>query len=456
MSDHAKGAHILVVDDDPDHLALTQRWLQLAGMQVTAAAGGRQALAVMERRRPDLVVSDLMMEELDGMRLLSAIHQLDAVLPVILISGQAEVRDAIQAAHLGVSDFITKPIREPDLVAAVERALQRAGGKQGAAVQAFGEGLVYRSAAMVELVERARLVAMGDTTLLLSGETGTGKEELAKAIHRASPRRQGPFVSINCSAMPEHLLESELFGHEKGAFTGANSRHVGLFQAADKGTLFLDEIGDMPANLQAKLLRVLQDFQVRPVGALKAVPVDVRIISATHHDLLSMVCSHEFREDLYYRLNVVPLLIPPLRDRREDIPLLIEHFLASLAGTKPSARRRFSPKGQEYLLQAALPGNVRQLRNLVERCVVLSTSEVIPDQLVVEALADQVGEVQSLDEAKHAFEHRYLVGLLRTTNGNVSTAARMAGRNRTEFYKLLGRHGLDAASFRAEAESAGQ
>jgi two-component system response regulator GlrR len=306
---------------------------------------------------------------------------------------------------------------------------------------------------MQELLGRARLVASGDSSVLITGETGTGKEVLARAIHDGGPRRAAPFVGINCSALPEQLLESELFGHEKGAFTGAVARHQGLFQAAHQGTLFLDEIGDMPLPLQAKLLRVLQDFRVRPVGSVRSVSVDVRTISATHRDLEDMVAKGEFRADLYYRLNVVPLRVPSLRERREDIPLLVEHFLDTLARRQGRAKKRLAPEAMQCLAAAALPGNIRQLQNVVEQCTVLSTSEVIPPGLVAEALRDQPGGILPLDEAKLAFERRYLVGVLRTTEGKVAAAARLAGRNRTEFYKLLQRHGLDPARFRPSLSS---
>jgi two-component system response regulator GlrR len=287
---------------------------------------------------------------------------------------------------------------------------------------------------------------------MLRGETGTGKELVARAIHDLGPRHDRPFVSINCSALPEQLLESELFGHEKGAFTGATTRHVGLFQAADSGTIFLDEIGDMPLALQAKVLRVLQDFAVRPVGGLQSVKIDVRVISATHQDLTEMVAQKLFREDLYYRLNVVPMKVPALRERAEDIPALVEFFLERLAERGDGEKRRFAPEARAALIQASYPGNVRQLQNVVERCVVLSNSKVIPKSMVVEALQDQAQGLPTLDEAKAGFERRYIASLLRATNGNVSAAAKIAGRNRTEFYNLLARHRLEPEAFRQREE----
>ncbi|MBT8429780.1 MAG: sigma-54 dependent transcriptional regulator, partial [Gammaproteobacteria bacterium] len=320
---------ILLVDDDSDHLALCNRWLSLSGYRVDSANGGTEALASLEQNRPDLVISDLIMDDMNGLHLLSEIHRQDPVLPTIIMSGKAGVPDALEAAHLGVTAFLEKPFEKESFLAAVAEAVDitPAPGFEDGDLKTSAGQLVYRSAVMQELIGRVHRVAAGTSTVMLSGETGTGKELIARAVHELGPRREAPFVSINCSALPGELLESELFGHEKGAFTGATSRHTGLFQAADGGTLFLDEIGDMPLSLQAKVLRVLQDFAVRPVGGLHAVKIDVRVISATHQDLAEMIEQKQFREDLYYRLNVVPLHVPPLRQRAEDIPALLEFFL---------------------------------------------------------------------------------------------------------------------------------
>lgn len=442
---------LLIVDDDQDHLALCERWLERSGYQVATALGGQEALASLEHTRPDLVVSDLIMDGMNGLKLLGEIHRHDPVMPTIIMSGKAGVPDAIEAAHLGVSGFLEKPFTKAALLDMVAGALDinTAPFPADGHLETAAGTLVYRAAVMQELMGRVHRVASGDSTVLLCGETGTGKELIARALHDLGARQDQPFVSINCSALPESLLESELFGHEKGAFTGANARHIGLFQAADGGTLFLDEIGDMPLALQAKVLRVLQDFSVRPVGGLQSTRINVRVISATHHNLAELVEQKLFREDLYYRLNVVPLFVPPLRQRAEDIPALVEHFLQQLATRAGSpATPRFAPEARTALIQAPFPGNIRQLRNVIERCIVLSASKVIPRSLVTEALQDQTLDMPTLDDAKAAFERRYLAGLLRATNGNVSTAARIAGRNRTEFYNLLGRYSLQPESFR--------
>ena len=447
MSSKPSKARILLVDDDPDMLKLLTVWLSNAGYLVDCAAGGAEALARIDRARPQLVVTDLVMDGMDGMTLLSEIHRNNPLMPVMMLSGQARIPDAVKATHLGSTAFLTKPVDRDDLLREVEAALPR-GGSDGRTLASFSADMVYQSPVMAELVDQAALVARGDITVFISGETGTGKEVLAKAIHAASARADSPFIGVNCGAIPEQLLESELFGHEKGAFTGANTRHDGLFKAADGGTLFLDEIGDMPLGLQVKLLRVLQDFAVRPVGSTRSVPINVRVISATHHELEQLVADGQFREDLYYRLNVVPLHMPPLSERREDIPLLLEHFLERHVERSCQERKRFAPDAMEYLASVSWPGNIRQLANAVELCATLSPGETIPLTMARKALREETAGLQTLKEAKHGFERKYLISVLRVTNGNVAAAARIAGRNRTEFYKLLGQHGLDAAEFR--------
>ena len=305
-------------------LNLLSTWLSGAGYDVSAAQRGEEALGQIEIAKPDLVITDLFMDGMDGMTLLTEIHNRNPLIPVIMLSGQAQIPDAVRATHLGTAAFLTKPVDKDDLLEAVTRHARQRRGEGGAA--AFGRNVVYRSSVMAELLEQAELLAAGDITVFINGETGTGKEVLARAIHDASPRADKPFIGVNCGAIPEQLLESELFGHEKGAFTGANAKREGLFKAADGGTLFLDEIGDMPLDLQVKLLRVLQDFEIRPVGSNTGIPVNVRIISATHNDLDQLVAAGEFREDLYYRLNVVPLHMPSLRERREDIGVPARSF----------------------------------------------------------------------------------------------------------------------------------
>lgn len=437
---------LLIVDDDADMLRLLEAWLSKVNYSVDTASSGQEALAQIDINKPDLVVTDLFMEEMDGMALLRRIHDSNPLMPVIMLSGQAAIPDAVKATHLGTSAFLTKPVDREVLIGEIAKhiAVHRKRNQGGL----FGETIIHQSARMAELLAQAELLAAGDITVFISGETGTGKEVLAKAIHNASPRREAPFIGVNCGAIPEQLLESELFGHEKGAFTGANSKHDGLFKAADGGTIFLDEIGDMPLGLQVKLLRVLQDFEVRPVGSLTNVPVNVRVISATHNNLEALVKAGEFREDLYYRLNVVPLEMPALRERREDISLLLNHFLMKQAQKTKSNLKQFDEDALAYLNTANWPGNVRQLANAVELCTTLTKGDEIPLAMAQRALREEPQQLQTLKEAKHETERKYLISVLRLTNGNVANAARMAGRNRTEFYKLLTIHGIDATNFR--------
>jgi two-component system response regulator GlrR len=308
--------------------------------------------------------------------------------------------------------------------------------------------IITRSPAMQECLQQARMVATSDARVLITGESGTGKELMARAIHRASPRKDHPFVAINCSAMAENLLESELFGHEKGAFTGAVRSHKGLFQAASGGTLLLDEIGDMPIRLQVKLLRVLQEQQVRPVGSTEPVPIDTRVISATHQDLNDLMIKGSFREDLYYRLNVVNIQLPPLRQRREDVPLLVEHFLEQIAAESGRERKVYAPEAVELLVASQWPGNIRQLYNVVRQNVALSPARIMTAEQVRNALGEQANALPSFSQARDEFTRNYLSQLLQITGGNVSQAARLAKRNRTDFYKLLARHQLNPEQFK--------
>jgi len=441
----------MLVDDDEDVLKLLSTWLKAEGIEVVTAGSGSEAMAKLGASRPDLVVTDLKMEGMSGMEVLAEIHRDNPLLPVIMLSGQAQIPDAVKATHLGSAAFLTKPIARDDLISCVKRHL-RISVDVDAMRRVFSDSLVYRSRIMGELVELAQTVAESDVTVFITGATGTGKEVVARAIHDASARRGQPFVAVNCGAIPEQLLESELFGHEKGAFTGANLRYDGLFKAADGGTLFLDEIGDMPLMLQVKLLRVLQDFAVRPVGSVKTFPINVRLICATHRDLDRAVKEGHFREDLYYRLKVVPLPVPGLAERREDIPLLVARFLKDFAAQNRGEVKHFAPDAMDLLVAAPWPGNIRQLKNVVDLCATLVRTRTIPLSLARKALQDEPGEMQSLKDAKHAFERNYLLTVLRLTNGHVANAAKIAGRNRTEFYKLLGQHEIDPAGFRQGRE----
>ncbi len=448
-------AHVLVVDDDPDLLRLLSLRLRATGYRVTAVDSAESALSRVAAERPDLVLSDVRLPGRDGLALFDELRERHPSLPVILLTAHGTIPDAVAATARGVFGYLTKPFDSQALLEKIRQALSlspAAPAWSASGDELWREEIVCRSQCMVEVLEEARLVSASDASVLIQGESGSGKELLARAIHRASARAAQAFIAVNCGAIPEALLESELFGHEKGAFTGATARHIGLFQAADGGTLFLDEIGDMPLPLQVKLLRVLQERAVRPVGATASVPIDVRILSATHRDLDTAMQDGQFREDLFYRLNVVSLTLPALEQRREDIPLLAGHFLKVLAGKYHKPLNGFAAEAMEALATAPWPGNVRQLFNVVEQVCALSTASLIPLSLVQRALRVRSNEVLSYAEAKLRFERDYLVQLLKLTDGNVSDASRLADRNRTEFYRLLQRHELVPALFRAETE----
>jgi two-component system, NtrC family, response regulator GlrR len=442
---------ILLVDDDPDLLKLISLRLTSAGYRVRTADSGETALASIAVERPAAVITDLRMPGIDGLQLFEAIHRQHAALPVIILTAHGTIPDAVNATQRGVFGYLTKPFDSQELLQKVAAALQVSGGEtpgSGSAGSAWRAGIITRSPRMEDLLRQAKLVADSDASVLVFGESGTGKELLARAIHQASRRSEAAFVAVNCGAIPGELLESELFGHARGAFTGAVQAHKGLFQAADGGTLFLDEIGDMPLQLQVKLLRVLQEGEVRPVGSAQAIPVDVRVISATHRDLDSQREQGLFREDLYYRLNVVSLKLPSLAERREDIPLLATHILAKLAERYRKPASTLAPDAMALLVAAPWPGNVRQLLNLLEQCVALATTPVIPATLVQAALKEDAAALVPFEEARKTFERDYLVRLLKITGGNVTQAAQLAKRNRTEFYKLLQRHRLEPAMFK--------
>jgi len=377
---------------------------------------------------------------------------------VILLTAHGTIPDAVEATSRGVFSYLTKPFDGKALLDKVNQALSLPAQAPHAEAtdEAWRAAIVSRSNCMADLLAEARMVAASDASVLISGESGTGKELLAQAIHRASPRAAKPFVAVNCGAIPEALLESELFGHVKGSFTGAVANRRGLFVTAGGGTLFLDEIGDMPPALQVKLLRVLQERSVRPVGSSQSIPVDVRILSATNRDLDSALAQGQFREDLYYRLNVVSLRMPSLGERREDIPLLANHFLARLSEKYGKRFNGFAPDAMKALTTASWPGNVRQLHNVVEQVCALTTTPLISLALVQRALRVPTMEVLSYAEARQRFERDYLVGLLKLTDGNAADAARLAERNRTEFYRLLQKHGLTPGQFRAEPSVADQ
>ena len=438
---------LLLVDDDEKLRRIITLRLEAEGFAVTEAESGEDALNKLKAARPHFVLADLRMPGINGIELLRQIQQRRPGLPVVILTAHGDIPDAVEATQAGAVDFLTKPVDKERLLECIARHLPGNAGEDRE-LGSWAADIVTRSADMLQVLDDAQRVAKTESSVLISGPSGAGKEVLARAIHRASSRREAPFVAINCGAVPAELLESELFGHKRGAFTGASADHPGLFRAADGGTVFLDEIGDMPSELQVKLLRVLQEREVRPVGETRSVKVNVRVLSATHRNLEAQVSGQKFREDLYYRLNVVALHLPPLKTRREDIPLLVNHRLQQLSeGGAP--RRVYSPEAMEMLVGAAWPGNIRQLFNVVEQNVALSPGRVIGAAMVRRAIGeDQTAAMPSFDEARAEFTRSYLRQLLELAEGNVSRAARLAERNRTDFYKLLNRHDVDPAEFK--------
>lgn len=437
---------ILLVDDDAKLLRVLTLRLEAEGYGVIAAASGEEALQRLDNIRPQMVLADLRMPDLDGIELLIRIQGRHPSLPVAILSAHGDIPDAVRATHAGAVDFLIKPVDRERLIACIERHVE------AAEPSSWARGIVTRSALMHAVLEDAQRVARTDSAVLITGASGTGKEVLARALHDASPRRQQPFVAINCTAVPAELLESELFGHRKGSFTGAHADHPGLFRAAHGGTVFLDEIGDMPAGLQVKLLRVLQEREVRPVGDTRTIPVNVRVLSATHCDLESRIANGRFREDLFYRLNVVRLHLPSLEQRREDIALLVGHRLEQLrADGRP--RYRYAPDAMDAMAAASWPGNVRQLFNVVEQTVALTPGRTIGAALVRKCLGEINEGLPAFDEARDEFARTYLRQLLELSGGNITRAARLARRNRTDFYKLLNRYRLEPAQFKPPTDA---
>lgn len=442
-------SRILLVDDDPDLLRLLTIRLEAAGHGVMTTSKAEQALAMIAAERPHLVITDLRMPGMDGSALFDAISATHPALPVIILTAHGTIPDAIAATNRGVFGYLTKPYDAKALMMQVEQALRFSVGDTSDAPggQSWRENIVTQSPLMDGLLAQAKLVAASDASVMIYGESGTGKELLARAIHLASPRAQAPFVAVNCGAIPENLLESELFGYVRGAFTGANKDYAGLVREAEGGTLFLDEIGDMPLPLQVKLLRMLEQREVKPLGEAKLHRVDVRIVSATHRNLDVEMVEGRFRSDLFYRLKVVALSIPALSQRRDDIPLLAKHFLQKISASYQKEVKGFSPEAMELLVRARWPGNVRQLLNVVEQAVALSTGAIVPLALVQNAIRE-LEDIIPFDEARRRFEADYLTRLLKMTGGNVANAAVLAQRNRTDFYKLLQRHSLNPGLFK--------
>jgi two-component system, NtrC family, response regulator GlrR len=450
-------AKILVVDDDKNLLELVRMRLESANYDVVAILKEEEAIEAVKNQVFDLSIVDLQLTKMDGISLMEEFHLVLPGMPVIILTAYGSIENAVAAMKKGAYSYLTKPFDPADLLLQIERALENRRltseieRLKGLLEERYDfQNIVARSGKMERVLETVSQVAKTDSTVFIHGESGTGKELIAKAIHLASPRKDKSFVAVNCAALPESLLESELFGHEKGSFTGAIRSTKGLFTQAHTGTIFLDEIGDMPLSLQAKLLRVLQERQFHPVGSEKAIEVDVRVIVATNKDLKEKVKEGLFREDLFYRIHVIPVNLPPLRDRKEDIPLLIEHFIKKYNRQMKKEVKGLTPMGLQKLMLYEWPGNVRELENTIEYAIAMAQQEILSEELILHTNTSAALQEppKPLKEARDAYEKSYLIHLLETCEGNVSQASKLAGKYRADFYDLMKKHDIDIATFK--------
>jgi len=461
-------AHILIIDDDANTLASLARAFRLAGHDATVCDNAARALELAKGERFDLILSDVVMPGRDGIALLEDFKAIGLASPVVMMSGQASIEMAVKATRLGASDFLEKPISSEKLLMTVENALRvrHLEEENRDLKRRLGRHhIVWASAAMKEVMAQVEHVAASETRVCIRGETGTGKELIARTLHEKSGRRDGPFISLNCAAVPSELMETELFGHEKGSFTGAASRHTGKFEQAHHGTLFLDEIGDMPMTMQAKLLRVLEEGEIERVGGDKPFAVDVRVVVATHRNLEEQVRQGTFREDLYHRVFVFPIVLPPLRERREDVRVLAEHFVRQLEEQNNWKLRKLSPEAIAELEHYSWPGNVRELRNVVERVLLLAPGDVVDAETVRRALPGAalsgggagVGakglsgvalENGMLSQRVEAFERETLLAELKRHHHHMTNTAKALGLERSHLYKKCQQLGIDLRAIR--------
>ena len=458
-------AHLLLVDDDPNTLASLARAFRLAGHEATVCDNAGRALDLLRTQNFDLILSDVVMPGKSGLELLEDLKKNGIQTPIVLISGQANIEMAVRATKLGALDFLEKPLSTDKLLITVENALRlsRLEDENRELRQRLGKHeLIGSGAAMSKLLAQIERVAASETRVCILGETGTGKELVARAIHEKSSRRESAFVTLNCAAVPAELIESELFGHEKGAFTGAAAKHAGKFEQADGGTLFLDEIGDMPVAMQAKLLRVLEEGEVERVGGDKPIRVNVRVLVATHRNLEELVKQNTFRRDLFHRVYVFPLELPPLRERADDFPELVQHFARQVAAQNGWKEKAFAEEAIAELRRYAWPGNVRELRNVVERLVLLAGEGAVSAADVRMILPNAGGPVQGLGggaasgtepsgtlaERTEAFEREVLLGEIRRHNFHMTNVARALGLERSHLYKKCQQLGIDLQSLR--------
>lgn len=458
-------AHLLIVDDEANTLASLARAFRLAGHEATVCDNAAKALEFARTQTFDVILSDVVMPGMGGLALLEELKTQGVTAPVVMMSGQADIEMAVRATRLGALDFLEKPISTEKLLLTVENALklQRLESENRQLKQRLGRHeIVWQGAAMQRMMAQLERVAPSEARVCILGETGTGKELVARTIHERSARSGGAFVTLNCAAVPAELIESELFGHEKGSFTGAAGRHIGKFEHADHGTIFLDEIGDMPMAMQAKLLRVLEEGEVERIGGDKPTSVDVRVVVATHRDLEARVREDKFRQDLFHRIYVFPLVLPPLRERREDVPALVAHFAAQVSAQNGWKSIPFSAEAMAALQAHSWPGNVRELRNMVERLMLLATDGQV-DLATVELALPKTGSKGpapvsafssgALSERVDAFEREVILAELKRSHSNVSLAAKSLGLERSHLYKKAEHLGIDLRAMRREQDS---
>ena len=456
-------ANLLIVDDEANTLASLSRAFRLAGHEATVCDNANRALELAKSQKFDLILSDVVMPGKDGLALLEELKQQGVTTPVVMMSGQAHIEMAVRATRLGALDFLEKPISTDKLLLTVKNALelQRLESENRQLRQRLGKHeIVWKGDAMRRVMAQVERVAASESRVCILGETGTGKELVARTIHERSPRTNGLFITLNCAAVPAELIESELFGHEKGSFTGASGQHIGKFEQADQGTIFLDEIGDMPVQMQAKLLRVLEQGEVERIGGNKAIPVNVRVLVATHHDLEARVREGAFRQDLFHRIFVFPLVLPPLRERREDISGLVEHFAAQVCAQNGWKTMPFTVEAIEALEGHSWPGNVRELRNMVERVMLLATEGQVDLQTVDSALPKSSTGTTSaatgsgaLSDRVQVFEREVILAELKGKHHNMSLTAKALGLERSHLYKKAEQLGIDLRALRREQET---
>ncbi len=455
-------ASLLIVDDEANTLATLSRAFRLAGHEATVCDSAAKAAELAKSDHFDLIFSDVVMPGRDGLSLLEDLRAQGVTTPVVMMSGQAHIEMAVRATKLGAIDFLEKPISTDKLLLTVENALklQRLESENRQLRQRLGKHeIIWAGEAMKKVMAQVDRVASTETRVCILGETGTGKELIARTLHEKSSRASGPFIALNCAAVPSELIESELFGHEKGSFTGAAGRHIGKFEQAEHGTLFLDEIGDMPLPMQAKLLRVLEEGEVERIGGAKPVSIDVRVVVATHRNLEVLVRDGKFRQDLFHRVFVFPLSLPPLRDRRDDIPALIAHFAAQVCAQNSWKPVTFAPEAVEALQEYSWPGNVRELRNMVERLMLLAPGNEVDASTVHSVLAPGTGGSSvsmgsgTLSDRVEKFEREVILAELKRCGFHMTKAAKVLGLERSHLYKKAEQLGIDIRKQRQEEES---